>query len=197
MKKFLKIFLITSLIIFAQNLISDKVEAKHYFIHSSYTENYRGSNSGVKKSVYIDSDNIGIYKVGGVFVKDKNTEKNGYFRVRVIEIWDWDIATTNRPKQQIFEKDYYFFVKKVKPGFIMAYSLFGDFIGDIHYDIIKKYKIISSGDKDINGIHCLETGWKTGGQDAVRDKLVKSEDNPSSDWYLLKIYNEARKIYGI
>ena len=96
------------------------VEAAHYYVWSGYTENYRGSanstDNGLTTTIYIDSDYTGRYIEGGKFVKDqnKNRLKGGLFQVRVIEVWDWDVANQYHPKQQIFKKDYHYFTAVYK-----------------------------------------------------------------------------------
>ena len=194
-KNLYKIFLVFGIVIF-QSLVFSTANAKHYFVHSSYTENYRGSadskDNGVRRSVYIDSENIGIYKAGGVFVRDKNTEKNGIFRVRVIEVWDWDKARKNRPKQQVFQKDYYFFRYSG-----LEYSIFGDYmIGYIFTHDIPGETISDTviGVKR-NGIRCSVPRWVKNGHNIYRDELVQADDGSLSDGDLLKIYEVARKIY--
>ena len=200
MKRFILIFSLIAGIIVTQIVITSTVEAAHYFVHSSYTENYRGSanskNNGVTRTTYVDSDNIGRYIDGGKFVKDQNQSglKGGLFKVRVIEVWDWDVATQYHPKQQIFKKDYYFY--RLENYGIKAYSVFDNIgVGYILSHNIPAIDIVM-GLKGY-GLRCLVPTWVKDGQDVYRDELVQANDDYSSDWYLYKIYEEARKIYDI
>ena len=175
MKKFLAI--VTLAIIF----FMQSVEAKDYFIHSSYTENYRGGGIGLKQTIYIDSEKISRYA--------SHDNKGGLLRVGVIEIWNWDVANKYHPKQQVFRKDYFFFVSKGG----REYSLFdGDFIGyAMTHEIPGEVVMGLKGD----GLRCLVPRWKDEhGNDKFRDELVQAADKSVSDSYLLKIYGEATKI---
>ena len=160
--------------------ICSNVEAKDYFVTSSYTENYRGTGVGLKQTTYIDSDKIARYAaIDG---------KGGLLLVGIIEVLDWDTATKYHPKQQVFRKNYYFF--RSRNG--RPHSLFDDVMirYTMAHDIPGDVVIGLKGD----GLRCLVPRWAKQGYDVFRDELVAAADGSQSDLYLLKIYNDTQEI---
>ena len=193
--KLIRKFSVTIILIFAvaiaQINMQSIVEAAHYYVNSSYTANYRGGGVGLKKTIYIDSDNTGRYLAGGKFVRDNQQRdlKGGLFKVRVIEVWDWDDQ-----KQESFKKDYYFY--RFENYKLKEYSVFE--YTDVAYTLAHDIPAIDvvMGLKGY-GLRCLVPTWIKNGGDVYKDEMVSANDNSSINKYLLKIYYEARKVYGI
>lgn len=174
MKKFLAVVMLAT-IFFATN-----VEAKDYFVHSSYTENYHNCGTGLTQTTYIDTEKISRYAaIDG---------KGGLLRVGIIEVWDWDAATKHHPKRQVFRKDYFFYV--AKNG--RECSLFDDtwIRYTMTHDISGEVVIGLKGD----GLRCLVPRRKKQGYDVFCDELVLSADGSQSNWLLLKIYRSLSNI---
>lgn len=185
------------MIVIFQSFVFSTANAKHYFVHTSYTENYRGSagskDNGVRTTVYVDSENIGRYIEGGKFIKSKTGVKGGLFRVRVIEVWDWDKANQYHSKQQVHQKDYYFY-RLENHGF-KEYSIFDE--SSVSYILAHDMPFKTVIGSQQTGLHCFVPRWiDKDGWLISRDELVKSYDETSSDWYLLKIYDEAIRLYN-
>ena len=147
---------------------------------------------GLKKTIYIDTDNTGRYVTGGKFAKDQNQRglKGGLFKVSVIEVFDWD-----NKKQQNFKKDYYFY--RSESYGIKEFSVFDDV--DVAYTLAHDIPAI-----DIvyglrgKGLHCLTPiGVKDGKFIIYKDELILANDISYVNKELLQIYNKSRKIYGV
>ena len=201
MKKLILIsVVILSLSFIFQITTQSVVEAAHYFIHSRYFD--EGEYS-VKETMYIDSENIGIYSAGGKFTINKSCDKGGLFRVREIKVQDYQRASNKSrqlssqapPKQKILKKDYYFFRKdKINSISLRPYSVFNDDM--VSYILENNIPGNIIGESTVSGLYCLEPRLNKDGSYTFINKLVKAKDGSNSDWYLLKVYEEAIKIYG-
>ena len=195
-KKFSLIIILIFAVTVVQIIMQSVVKAANYYVNSTYTANYRGGGIGLKQTIYIDSDNTGRYLAGGKFVRDNQQRdlKGGLFKVRVIEVWNWDIANQYHPKQEIFRKDYFYY--RSEHHQLKEYSVFDD--TDVGYNLGHDIPAINIV-KGLNGygLRCLVPTWEKNGGYVYRDELVSAYDNTSIDKYLLKIYYMARKIHSV